>query len=88
MVSIPDDVTSDDIVNDFQSMMSGTPAAGPPLMAQFTFVAYAALQSGGFTTWHEFDLAPGTYAVICYIIDPATFMPHVMDGMVTTFTVE
>lgn len=84
---VPEGVTADAIVADFVSLMSGTPPAGPPLIAQFTHVGYAALQSGGQTTWIELDLAPGTYAVICFIIDPATGMPHVVNGMVTTFTV-
>ena len=88
MTRIPEGVTADDIVADFGIMMSGTPTAGEPLMAQFTFVGYAALQYGGATSWHEFDLEPGTYAVICYILDSETFMLHVMDGMVTVFTVE
>jgi hypothetical protein len=51
-------------------------------------VGYAALQSGGYTTWQEFDLEPGTYAITCFIIDPATGVPHLLDGMVTTFVVE
>ena len=84
---VPDGVTAEVIVADFSVLMSGTPPAGPPLMAQFTGVAYGALQSGGQTTWAEFDLQPGTYAVICYIIDPVTERPHVLDGMVTVFTV-
>jgi hypothetical protein len=56
-------------------MMSGTPPAGEPLMAQVAWVGYAALQSGGQTTWAEFDL------------DPATGRPHVLDGMATVFAV-
>ncbi len=84
---VPDDVTADDIVADFAALMSGTPPAGPPLVSQFQHVGYAALQSGGQTTWIELDLEPGTYAVICFIVDPATGMPHVINGMTTTFTV-
>lgn len=67
--------------------MAGTPPASEPLLAQMVGVAYAALQSGGQTTWNSWDLDPGTYAVICFIIDPATGRPHVMDGMATVFTV-
>ena len=67
--------------------MTGTPPAEVSVFAQFVFVGYAALQSGGQTTWVEFDLAPGTYAVVCYIIDPHTFRPHALDGMVQIFTV-
>jgi hypothetical protein len=86
MFRVPDGTTSEQIVTEFSAMMSGTPPAGEPLMAQVAWVGYAALQSGGETTWAEFDLKPATYAVICYIFDPATGRPHVIDGMVTVFT--
>jgi hypothetical protein len=88
MVRIPDALTEDDIVSGFGSLFSGTPTASPPVSAQFTYVGYAALQSGGTTTWQEFDLDPGSYAVLCFIVDPETGVPHLMDGMVKTFTVE
>jgi hypothetical protein len=85
---IPEGITADDIVADFAGLMSGTPPAGPPLISRFVHVGYSALQSGGQTTWIELDLTPGTYAVICFIIDPMTGRPHVMDGMATVFTVQ
>ena len=88
MFRMPDGTTSERIVTEFSAMMSGTPPAGEPLMAQVAWVGYAALQSGGQTTWAEFDLEPATYAVICFIIDPVTGRPHVLDGMTTVFGVE
>jgi hypothetical protein len=88
MVRIPEGVTSEQIVAEFGTMMSGTPAAGPSVFEQFIWTGYAALQSGGQTTWAEFDLKPGHYAAICFIIDLATEMPHAVNGMVTTFDVE
>jgi hypothetical protein len=88
MWQVPDGTTADAILAEFGGLMMGTPPAEGGLMSQMTGVGYAALQSGGATTWYEFDLAPGTYAVICYIIDPETQMPHVMNGMVTVFQVE
>lgn len=88
MVRIPDGVTSEQIVAEFGTMMSGTPTAGPSIFEQFVWTAYAALQSGGQTTWAEFDLKPGHYAAICFIIDLETGMPHAVNGMVTTFDVE
>ena len=87
MFGVPEDTTSEQIVGEFSAMMSGTPPAGEPLMAQFTGVAYAALQSGGQTTWNAWNLEPGSYAVICFIIDPVTGRPHVLDGMATVFSV-
>jgi hypothetical protein len=88
MFRVPDGTTSEQIVTEFSAMMSGTPPAGEPLMAQIAWVGYAALQSGGQTTWAEFNLDPATYAVICFIIDPVTGRPHVLDGMATVFGVE
>ena len=87
------DATADGIIAgfqaDFAAMASGTPFAGPPpTMAQFEWVGYAALQSGGATTYAEFDLDPATYAVICFIVDPVSQQPHFLAGMVTVFTVE
>lgn len=88
MWSAPEGTTPDDIISDFNSVFAGTPPAEDSLLLTLGYTGYAALQSGGYTTWHEFDLAPGTYAVICYIIDPETGRPHFADGMVTVFTVE
>jgi hypothetical protein len=88
MVRVPDGTVADDIVAEFNGLMAGTPPAGDGVMAQSAFVGYVALQSGGYTTWNEFDLDAGSYAVICYIIDPETGMPHFMNGMVTVFEVQ
>ena len=87
MSRVPDGLTADQIVAEFSSLFSGTPPAGEPLVAQFVWVGYAALQSGGQTTWIELDLTPGTYAVVCFIVDPHTDRPHVLDGMATVFIV-
>jgi hypothetical protein len=87
MVRVPDGTTSQQIIDEFAAMMSGTPPAGEPVWTQAVWVGYAALQSGGRTTWAEFDLEPATYAVACFIVDPVTGRPHILDGMVTVFTV-
>lgn len=60
MSAIPDGITAEEIVTDIAVPLPGTPPATEPLFAQFTGVGYAALQSGGQTTWVEFDLAPGS----------------------------
>jgi hypothetical protein len=88
MQRIPEGTTAEQILAEFGGMMAGTPPAQDSIAMQAVYVGYAALQSGGYTTYQEFDLDPGTYAVICFIIDPETGMPHVMNGMVTVFTVE
>lgn len=88
MFRIPEDASERDIIGEFNAMFAGTPVAGEPVMAQAAWVGYAALQSGGQTIWTEFDLEPATYVVICFILNPETGRPHILDGMVTTFTVE
>jgi len=87
MFGVPDGVTAEDIIAEFSALFAGTPPAESSISASMMPAGYAALQSGGQTTWNEFDLSPGTYAVICFIIDIETGRPHLMDGMVTTFTV-
>jgi hypothetical protein len=87
MVRVPDDVTAEAIIEAYTPLVLGTPTPPPEWMMTPSGFGYAALQSGGQTTWAEFDLEPGNYAVICYIMEPEVFRPHFMDGMVTTFTV-
>ncbi len=87
MVRLPDGTTAQEIIGEFNAMFAGTPPARDAIFNQFVWVGYAALQSGGWTTWAEFDLKSATYAVICFIIDPETGRPHAADGMVTVFDV-
>lgn len=87
MVRVPEGATAPAIISEFNGMMAGTPPAGDSLFAQAIWVGYAAMQSGGQTIWNEFDLDPGTYAVVCFILDHETGRPHAADGMVTVFTV-
>jgi hypothetical protein len=78
-----------DLVNAFFGMPA-TPEAGapPPLSFEdFNEVAFTGILSDGQTNWLEFDLAPGTYAAICFLPDQESGMPHVMLGMVEIFTV-
>ncbi len=84
---VPDGTTRDDIIADFHGMMTGTPPAGNSVVVQMVGSGYAAMQSPGTTTWTMFDYEPGTYAVICFVMDDEASMPHMMDGMVTVFTV-
>ncbi len=87
MMKVPEGVAEQAIIDEFSAAMSGTPAASPSLMEEFVWTGYAALQSGGHTTWAEFDLKPGSYAVICFIMEEGVYRPHLLDGMVTVFTV-
>jgi hypothetical protein len=88
MMKIPAGTTAQDLIGEYSSLMQGTPPAEDSLVMQMEGAAYAALQSGGYTTYVGLDLEPGTYAVLCFIINHHTGMPHLMDGMVTVFTVE
>ncbi|HEV2529751.1 MAG TPA: hypothetical protein VGT61_15000 [Thermomicrobiales bacterium] len=90
IIKYPDGTTADQIIAEFSSLFAGTPPAGEPLAAQALPIGYAALQSGGATTMIELNLTePGdAYAVICFIMDSIAMRPHLLDGMVTTFTVE
>lgn len=88
MFRVPDGTTKDDIIAEFQGLMMGTPPADDSLMMQFVGSGYAAMQSPGTVTWTAFDHEPGTYAVICFIMDDEQSMPHMMDGQVTVFEVE
>jgi hypothetical protein len=87
MARVPEGTVAEDIVDEFEGLLAGTPPALDSVFAQLVFVGYAALQSGGQTTWVELDLEPGTYAVVCFVVDPQTERPHALDGMVTIFTV-
>ena len=88
MMGVPDGTTADQIIDEMTGLFSGTPAAGPGIFGEAVPGGYAALQSGGTTTWVEFNLTPGTWAVICFIMEEGVYRPHLLDGMVTVFTVE
>jgi hypothetical protein len=87
MMKIPDGTTAQDIIGTYSSLMTGTPPAENSIVMQMEGAAYAALQSGGYTTYVGLDLEPGTYAVLCFIINHHTGQPHLLDGMATVFTV-
>lgn len=64
-----------------------TPVGGGPSLADIEPVGGLGWLSPGATAWTEVDLEPGTYAAVCFVFDPETGMPHLMLGMVGTFTV-
>jgi hypothetical protein len=80
-------ITVDDMEEIFAPWLTGTPPAEDGLYSQFVWVGYAAILSPGQTVWLEFDLAPETYAVMSYVIDPETQLPAAMLGMVQGFEV-
>ena len=67
----------------------GAPAdLGPAWMGwEVELVAGVGATSPTRSVWAQIDLAPGTYAAVCFVPDPATFTPHAMMGMIEVFTV-
>ncbi len=57
---------------------------GPP---PFTDAGGLGAIGAGQTAWVDLDLAPGDYAAVCLVPDPATGKPHLMLGMSAAFTV-
>ena len=82
-------IGADEVVADLIADFSGTPAAkgfsaatsivGPPVSAPVI--------SAGQEIWIEANLAPGHYVALCFISDPGTDVPHVMQGMIDAFEV-
>jgi hypothetical protein len=76
LFAIPEGTTRDDLLEMIgRAQMPGTPVVG---LSQL---------SAGSKAWLEVDLPPGTYAAVCYIIDPDTADPHALEGMIETFEV-
>lgn len=84
----PQPVRTDEVQGWFASLMSGTPVPEVPGFRDLVWVGYAALVSPGQTLWEEFDLAPGSYLVLSFIIDLETGMPAALQGMAQGFTVQ
>lgn len=91
MYGVPEGTTPDDIIDGYMPLFEGEEPAEDSIIMQMAPMGYAALQSGGSTTWNEFDLEPGTYAILCFISDTGDledWQPHLLDGMITIFEVE
>jgi hypothetical protein len=94
-VSVPDGTTEEQVAELAATFFGppATPEAGatpvePALSFEDVEDAFeVGILSTGRVNWLGFDLAPGTYAAICFLPDPETGMPHVMLGMVEVFTV-
>jgi hypothetical protein len=84
---VPAGYSDEEIVAEYQKLKDGESPAAGSFVSQVSWAGYAAMQSAGTVTWMEFDFEPGTYAAICFILDPDTELPHVLDGMVTQFVV-
>jgi len=80
-------ITQGDVSAMVDAFMSATPTPPPSWWTESTWVGYAAIMSSGQAIVTEYDLAPGTYVALCFIADPETGMPHLMEGMAQSFTV-
>ena len=85
---VPAGYSDEEIVAEYQKLKDGESPAPGSFVSQLSWAAYAAMQSAGTVTWTEFDFEPGTYAAICFNLDPDSRQPHVLEGMVTQFVVE
>jgi hypothetical protein len=82
--------TADEAHSGAMAAFSGSPVAdgfsmetsvvGPP--TEFPVI------TAGQEFWLEVDLAPGFYVALCFVADPGTIMPHVLQGMIATFEVK
>jgi hypothetical protein len=85
---VPNGTTFDQIMATVQFMGTGTPVAGSLQESDFGPANAGLLMlSSGKSCWVPADLDEGTYVALCFVTDPATHQPHVMEGMVNLFTV-
>ncbi len=87
-MGVPDGTTNDNVTAAIEAEMGATPSAEPLDMSAAMPAAYLPEQSTGVTAWHAISLEAGTYAVICWITDPESGMPHAMLGMHNVLVVE
>lgn len=75
--------TQDDLLAWFESMGPSGPAGPPPADDGGLVDAV----SPGQSYYVAMDLAPGAYVAVCFMPDTETGQPHLMKGMVQSFTV-
>jgi hypothetical protein len=80
--------TQDDVSAMVNAFMSATPTPPPSWWTESVWVGYAAIISPRRSIVTEYDLAPGAYVALCFIADPESGMPHLVEGMAQSFTVE
>ena len=84
----PQLITQDDVSAMVNAFMSATPTPPPSWWTESVWVGYAAIMSPEQSIMTEYDLAPGTYVALGFIADPESGMPHLVEGMAQSFTVE
>jgi hypothetical protein len=78
-------ITTEQLLQMFAAEGGGEPPPGPP---PFEFVGGLQATMPGETGWAVLDLAPGDYALVCFVEDPETGTPHAALGMTSSFTIQ
>jgi hypothetical protein len=81
LVQLSPGATANDFVGAF------APDAPPGLPPGQGLGGFQAIATGGGGTF-SIDFAPGNYAFICFVPDPASGAPHFALGMIEEFTVQ
>jgi hypothetical protein len=88
LAKVPDGTTEQQILDLMTSQDTGTPVPGALKESDAQFIPTGILLlSSAETMWLPTNLDAGTYAALCFVTDPATGQPHVMEGMVSVFQV-
>ena len=89
LAQVPDGTTVDDVME--LVMFDPSTATPTPDMLSFEELVDAVdttVLSPDQTEWIAVDLAPGAYAMMCFIPDLATKAPHAAHGMIRVFVVQ
>lgn len=84
---VPDGTTSDQLMNSWMALFSGTPTADALAPDQMPNKGGCSTLSRGESIFLALDLPAGTYGATCFFPDEGDGMPHMMKGMITIFTV-
>jgi hypothetical protein len=84
---VPDGTTLAQVLEAVSRPDNATPPPGGLTQADFQDRGGILLQSPGTTVWPLLDLPAGHYAALCFVTDPRTGQPHVMEGMIAIFDV-
>ena len=84
VISVPDGTTVPGIMAALG--MADPPADGPADLSAAVGQGGLSILSVGLTGYVELDLAPGTYAAVCFVTDLDAGAPHAAMGIMTVFT--
>ncbi len=87
LLRVPDGTTFAQIMTALATPPDATPQPGDLAFTDLVPVGGVGYLSLGRTAWAVLDLAPGTYAALCFVPDRETGMPHAAMGMVAVFDV-